>query len=105
MNTEIVKELPDWGKGDACLVRKGDEYFVVSSVYAMFSGFETLAFRCDKDAEVGAVGEDNWLEVAGGRGRSRDETIAEIDANDELGSIEGSAIEGDRNLLQGGEES
>jgi len=91
MDTEIVRELPGWGSGDACLVRKGDEYFVVSSVVAPFSGFETLAFRSDSEAVVGPVGEDNWLEVAGGRGVSREATIAEIAANPELGFIEGSA--------------
>ena len=73
-SVEIVKELAGF-KGEACLVRRADEYFVVSSVDA-YSGFETLAFPADSDGKV-----VDWGEVAGGRGVFRDEVIAELAAS------------------------
>ena len=71
---EFVRELDgvDW-KGSACLVKRGDDYFVVSSVIALYSDFETLAFRADKKGQI-----VNWVEVAGGRGASREDVIAEL---------------------------
>jgi hypothetical protein len=68
----IVRELPGW-KGDACLVEMGGSYFVVSSVYAPFTGPETLVFRSDEDGHV-----SDYLEVAGGRGMSREEAIEDL---------------------------
>lgn len=77
MKVEIVKELSDW-KGDAVLVRRGREHFVVfSSIEVPMSGFETLAFESDSSGEV-----YSYLEVAGGRGRSRSDTIAELEAQE-----------------------
>lgn len=82
MEVEFVKELPDWGKGDACLVRKGDAYFVVSSAHVPFSGFETLAFPANADGEI-----EDWLEAAGWRGATRQEVIEEIQNDPDLGFI------------------
>jgi len=74
MEAKLVRELPkeDW-QGEACLVECDGEFFVVSSVVAMFTGFETLAFRSDSTGKV-----SDYLEVAGGRGMSREETIAQL---------------------------
>jgi hypothetical protein len=72
---EIVKELTGF-TGNAVLVRKGKDYFVVSSTVAMFTGPETLVFPADADGNV-----TDWGEVAGGRGVSRQEAIAELDAS------------------------
>lgn len=69
---KIVRELHGF-TGQACLVRRGDEHFVVSSTIVPFSGPETLAFPADENGKV-----LDWLEVAGGRGRSREETIGEL---------------------------
>lgn len=75
---KVVHQLPaDWGNGDACLVALDmparTQYFVVSSVDALITGPETLAFRADADGEV-----SSWTEVAGGRGMSREEVIDEL---------------------------
>jgi hypothetical protein len=72
---EFVKELQA-PKGPRCLVRRGDEYFVVSSVVALMSGPETLVFPADAEGSI-----TDWGEVAGGRGVSREEAIAELEAN------------------------
>jgi hypothetical protein len=69
----FIRELTGW-RGDACLVRRGSDYFVVSSVDA-YSGPETLAFRTDSQGEV-----TDWHEAAGWRGASREEVIAELAA-------------------------
>lgn len=75
---ETVKELPTSPTGASqCLVRKGDQFFVVSSVSAMYTGFETLVFPADENGEV-----TNWGEVAGGRGMSRSEAIADLADNE-----------------------
>jgi len=74
MTTEIVRELEGW-RGRACLVRKGDDYFAVSSVNAEFTGPETLVFPATAEGDV-----TEWLQVAGGRGMSRQEAIAELEA-------------------------
>lgn len=96
MIVEIIKDLPDWGRGDACLVRKGDEYFVVSSVMAPYTGFETLVFHSNRNGRV-----DDWGEVAGSRGMSREEAIAELNADSRLGFVDGSVAP---EQLQSGEE-
>jgi len=71
---EIVRELEGW-KGRACLVRKGDDYFAVSSVDALFTGPETLVFPATAEGDV-----TKWLQVAGGSGMTRQEAIAELEA-------------------------
>lgn len=73
---EIIKEL-DGFTGQACLVRKDDAYFVVSSTVAHYSGPETLIFPADANGKV-----TNWGDVGGGRGVSRAEAIAELEALD-----------------------
>jgi hypothetical protein len=72
---EVIRELPVVKETGAqqVLVKRNKEYFVVSSVYAMYTGFETLVFPADESGEV-----TNWVEVAGGHGVSRDEAIAEL---------------------------
>lgn len=82
MTVEMVRQMPrDWGRGDAVLVRDGSDHYIVSSVDAPFSGFETLVFRADDNGEV-----TDWCEVAGGRGMSREEAIADLE--DTLASAE-----------------
>ncbi len=71
---EFVRELTGF-TGSACLVRRGEEYFAVSSTVAAYTGFETLVFPADKNGEV-----TSWGDVAGGRGVSREEAIAELAA-------------------------
>ncbi len=75
MSVQLVRELDDY-EGKAVLVRKGKHYYVVSSVNAMFSGFETLVFSADKDGEV-----TDWGEVAGGKRMSREEAIRDLDGD------------------------
>jgi hypothetical protein len=74
MSVEIIRELTGF-TGAACLVRRGAEYFVVSSAGAPFTGPETLVFPADADGKV-----TDWGEVAGGRGVSREEAIIELAA-------------------------
>lgn len=76
VEVETVREL-DGFMGDAVLVKKGGEFFVVSSVDAMFSGFETLVFPADAEGKV-----TDWGEVAGGRGMNREEAIADLASAD-----------------------
>ena len=71
---KIVKELPISPSGARqVLVKKAESYFVVSSVVARFSGFETLVFPANEEGEV-----TDWGEVAGGQGMSRDEAINDL---------------------------
>ena len=70
---EVIKKGLDGFNGDAWLVKRGDEYFIVSGTTAMFTGWEVLVFPAD---EKGAV--TNWGEVAGGRGISHEDAIAEL---------------------------
>lgn len=72
MTVEIVRELEDYA-GSACLARKGDEYFVVSSVSVLGTP-ETLVFAADETGDV-----TEWLEVAGGKCMSRQEAIADLE--------------------------
>jgi hypothetical protein len=71
-----LKELYGF-HGQACLVKKDDGYYVVSSIYAPFTGPETLVFSSDENGRV-----TSWIEVAGGRGVTRDEAIAELEGTD-----------------------
>ena len=76
MTVEFVRNLPRSGAGASqCLVKKGEEFFVVSSVVAMFSGFETLVFPADSAGQV-----TDWGEVAGGQLVSREEAIAQLES-------------------------
>jgi hypothetical protein len=77
-SVEFVRELkPMRPSAVQALVRGTDgRHFVVSSVTAMLSGPETLVFEADTDGNV-----TDWLEVAGGRGMSRDEAIADLASN------------------------
>lgn len=68
----IIRELTGF-TGSACLVKRGDDYFVVSSTVAMYSGPETLVFPADESGKV-----TDWGEVAGGRGVSRTQAIADL---------------------------
>lgn len=86
MSVTILRELEGF-RGEACLVQDEEtqRFFVVSSVdpsatmpmLAAFGGGiggpETLVFPADKDGEV-----TDWGEVAGGRGTSRIQAIAEL---------------------------
>jgi hypothetical protein len=81
VSVTIVREL-DGFRGDACLVQDEEtkRYFVVSSVdtskmfgFMTDGGFETLVFAADKDGTV-----TDWSDVAGGRGLSRIEAIADL---------------------------
>lgn len=74
---EFVKELTGF-RGAACLVRRGAEHFVVSSVDAPYSGPETLVFRSDDKGEP-----LDWSDVAGGRGVSRGEAIAQLERRED----------------------
>jgi len=83
MPVEFVRELNDYGAlkgGSACLVKRGADYFVVSSLVAAFDhgGPETLAFASDETGEV-----KSFLDVAGGRGMSRKETISQLEEDDD----------------------
>ena len=69
---EFVKELSGF-QGRACLVKAGGEFFAVSSVNAMFTGPETLVFRADENGEVAS-----FMDVAGGRGLTREEAMADL---------------------------
>ena len=76
MKVKPVRELdPDGYRDKACLVRRNiDEYFVVSSVNTPSFGPETLAFRASKTGQI-----VSWTEVAGGKNRTREETIKELE--------------------------
>jgi hypothetical protein len=76
---QIIKEMPLSGSGaEQVLVRRRNgDYAIVSSVVAPFSGFETLVFPADEHGEV-----TSWGEIAGGRGVSREDAIAELEAMD-----------------------
>ena len=69
---EFMKELKGW-RGSACLVRKDGKHYVVSSVDAPFTGPETLVFAADYKGEP-----LNYMDIAGGRGVTREEAIAEL---------------------------
>lgn len=74
VGVEVIRELPLSGSGARqVLVRRGTRYFVVSSVVAPFSGYETLVFPADQEGNI-----TDWGEVAGGRGVSRAGAIADL---------------------------
>jgi hypothetical protein len=71
---QIIKELTGF-QGEAVLVEHDARHYVVSSVVA-YSGPETLVFKSDADGNV-----TEWGKVAGGRGMSREEAIADLAAS------------------------
>ena len=77
-NVKIIKKKVK-GFGDAWLVKKGKNFYVVSGVDAMFSGWEVLVFKSNKKGEV-----ENWLDVAGGRGMTHEEAVEELENNSKL---------------------
>lgn len=84
MDVQIVQDFGKVSGSGArrCVVQRGDEFFVVSTVTAFDTGkLETLAFRATEDGKV-----TDWHEVAGGIGKHRDEVIAELAAD---GPVEG----------------
>jgi len=70
---EIVKKDLKGYTGEAWLVKKGKEYFVVSGTNAMFTGWEVLVFRATKTGKV-----IHWGDVCGGRGITHEEAIKEL---------------------------
>jgi hypothetical protein len=73
VTVEIIRELKGY-QGRACLVKRGEDYFVVSSADVPYSGPETLVFPAGADGEVAS-----WGDVAGGRGMSRADAIAQLE--------------------------
>lgn len=73
-----IRELESF-KARQCLVEvkpsehAAPQFFVVSSASVPFVGPGTLAFRSDEDGVI-----DSYIEVAGGRGASRDDVLAEL---------------------------
>lgn len=65
---------PDNPVASQILVKRGDDYFVVSSVVASFSGFETLIFPADSDGNI-----TSYTEVGGGRGVDSKQAIADLE--------------------------
>ena len=74
MSVEIIKKGLSGYTGDAWLVKKDDEYFVVSGTHAMFSGWEVLVFRANEDGEV-----TSWGGVCGGGGISHEQAIEQLE--------------------------
>jgi len=79
MTVEFIRELDDYGAlkgGSACLVKRGDEFFVISHILngPEGGGPETLAFASNEDGEV-----SDWTDLAGGRGKSREDAIRELE--------------------------
>lgn len=71
-DVKIMRELSGFN-GRACLVELAGKFYVVSSANAAFTGPETLVFPATADGKV-----SDWLEVAGGRGISREEAIEDL---------------------------
>lgn len=70
----IIRELPLSKTGaQQVLVRQGSDYYVVSSMVMPITGAETLVFRSNSGGKI-----TEWNEVAGGRGMSREEAIADL---------------------------
>lgn len=71
---KIIKKGLEGFTGEAWLVKKGRKYFVVSGAHAMFTGWEVLVFPANEKGEV-----TSWGEVAGGRGITHAEAIAQLE--------------------------
>lgn len=76
MTVEFVREKDTSATGakQALYKTNDNRYFVVSSVVAPFTGFETLVFPADAAGEV-----TSYLDFAGGRGMSREEAVADLE--------------------------
>lgn len=72
---EVICPVNPDHNGDQVLVRHGHAYYVVSSADVPFSGPETLVFEADA---LGAI--SSYCRVAGGRGMSREEAIADLES-------------------------
>lgn len=95
IEVEFIRELDDYGAGvggTACLVKRDEEFFVVSSIPRApdHGGPETLAFASDENGKV-----TDWGDVAGGRDWSREKTIAELAEKGPDASSGGRGIFGD----------
>ena len=75
VKVKVIKKLK--GMRQQVLVKKGKSFFVVSSAFAPFSGFETLVFPATKTGEI-----TSWLEVAGGKLMSQAEAIKDLESRD-----------------------
>jgi hypothetical protein len=78
VKVEIIREITEGFRGNACLVRRREEYFVVSTVDRAFdTGLpETLAFAADADGGI-----LSWTDIAGGVEKTREDTIAQLEAD------------------------
>ena len=75
VSRDVNKDFDSGFNGEAWLVKKGDEYFVVSGIVAWdWGGYEVLVFRSDEKANV-----SDWGEVAGGRNVTHEEAIEQLD--------------------------
>lgn len=79
VNVISLRELStkDMTADSQVLVKKGNDYFVISSVDAVFAGPETLVFPANKDGKI-----TDWSEVVGGHGMSREEAIQALEELD-----------------------
>lgn len=76
-DVEIVKDSLPGFNGSAALVRRGSDYFVVSSIGTAFDTGrpETMAFRADDSGNI-----TSWMDVAGGTYATRESVIADLEA-------------------------
>lgn len=85
VDVEVIRELPTVRRRDLhhTLVRCAGYYYVVSSVdWTLDRGPETLVFPADESGEI-----EDWMDVAGGPGMSRDEAIRDLRRAVESGRI------------------
>ena len=73
VRVEVIKKDLNGFTGTAWLLKKGRRYFVASGTHAMFSGWEVLVFRSDKNGEI-----TSWSDVCGGKGISMNEAIEQL---------------------------
>ena len=73
----LIRELTHGWRGTAYLYKmtRPVRYFAVSGVDAYFDGWEVLVLPADKDGKV-----VSWRQVAGGRGYSFAEAVADMEA-------------------------
>jgi hypothetical protein len=70
MKVEIIKKNMEGFSGDAWLVKKGTDFFIVSGTHTLFTGWEVLVFKSDKNGKI-----KDWSDVTGGRGISHEKAI------------------------------
>ena len=74
MKVEVIRKDVAGFKGEAWLVKKGEEYYyVVSGVFAT-TGREALVFPANEKGEV-----TGWGDIAGGRGCTHEDAILELE--------------------------